>query len=50
MKTLQEFLRSHFVRGLLCGGIAVLLLFTSWRFVLLFAGVAAIYYLVKCFR
>lgn len=50
VKYLVELLSTPFVKGALCGGILILLLFVSWRFVLLAAGVLALYYLLKCRR
>lgn len=47
MKIRLEGLKTPFIQGLLCGGIAVLLLFVSWRLVVLAGGIAAIYFLLR---
>lgn len=44
---LEELRRSPFWKGLLIGGIAVALLFVSWRFVLLILGALAVWYLLR---
>ena len=47
MKIRWEGIKTPFIQGLLCGGITVVLLFVSWRLVLLAAGLAAIYFLLR---
>ena len=47
MRRLTECIASPFIKGLLCGGILVLMLFVSWKTMLFLLGAAAVYVLIR---
>ena len=46
MKIRLERLKTPFVKGIVCGGVLIALLFISWRVVLFAAGILLLYFLV----